>query len=255
MAAILDANLNTGFHMAFLLEILRRAAVDLMRPRVLSIMLLPMLLALMFWGGLFWAFGTVWVAGLEGVFNDSPLPGWLGPTLAGWVVGMGVYTALILMLLPAIYLTALFITSLVFMPILLSVVAHRHHPGLMRHYGGSFLGSLGNGLYALAIYLLVWLATLPFWLLGPFGAGVAILLNAWLNQRLFLYDALAEHASKTELAMLRAQGGWPLYGLAAFLGLLHLVPVINFFAPVYMGLAFTHYALERLASLRQEASA
>ncbi|MDP2833661.1 MAG: EI24 domain-containing protein [Pseudomonadota bacterium] len=240
--------------MAFLFEILRRAAGDLMRPQVLTIMFLPMLLALMLWGGLFWGFGTVWVAGLEGVFNDSPLPGWVGPGIAGWVVGMGVYTVLILLLLPAIYLTALFITSLVFMPILLSVVAHRHYPALGRHYGGSFLGSLGNGLYALVIYLLIWLITLPFWLLGPFGVGIAILLNAWLNQRLFLYDALAEHASKEELATLRAEGGWPLYGLAAFLGLLHLVPVINFFAPIYMGLVFTHYGLGQLARARGEAT-
>ncbi|PIV87702.1 MAG: hypothetical protein COW48_10115 [Hydrogenophilales bacterium CG17_big_fil_post_rev_8_21_14_2_50_63_12] len=241
--------------MASLFAILRRAAADLMQPRVLAIMFLPMLLALILWGGLFWGFGTLWVAGLEGVFNDSPLPGWLGPTLAGWVIGMGVTMVLILLLLPAIYVTALFITSLIFMPILLSVVARRHYPELGRQYGGSFLGSLGNSLFALTIYLLVWLLTLPFWLLGPFGAGVAIILNAWLNQRLFLYDALAEHASKEELARLRAEGGWPLYGLAAFLGLLHLVPIINFFAPVYMGLAFTHYALEQLARSRKEATA
>jgi uncharacterized protein involved in cysteine biosynthesis len=247
-------NLDTGFRMAFLFAILSRAAADLMRPRVLAIMFLPMLLALMLWGALFWVFGTVWLAGLEGVFHDSPLPGWLGPTLAGWVIGMGVTMVLILLLLPAIYVTALFITSLVFMPILLSVVSRHHYPDLGRQYGGSFLGSLGNGLFALSVYLLVWLATLPFWLLGPFGAGIAIILNAWLNQRLFLYDALAEHASREELAALRAEGGWPLYGLAAFLGLLHLVPVVNFFAPVYMGLAFTHYGLEQLARIRKEAT-
>ena len=251
----MPTNLNSGFRMAFLLDALRRAAFDLMRPRVLSIMFLPMLLALLLWGGLFWSFGTVWVTGLEGVFNDSPLPGWLGPTIAGWVVGMGIYTILILLLLPAIYLTALFITSLLFMPILLSVVAHRHYPGLGRQYGGGNLGSVLNGLYALVVYIAVWLITLPFWLLGPFGAGIAILLNAWLNQRLFLYDALAEHASTQELATLRAEGGWPLYGLAAFLGLLHLVPIINFFAPVYMGLAFIHYALGRLERLREETNA
>jgi hypothetical protein len=238
--------------MPFLFDTLRRAAGDLMQPRVLAILFLPMLLALMLWGGLFWGFGTAWIAGLEGVFRDSPLPGWVGPTIAGWVVGMGAYMVMILLLLPAIYVTALFVTSLIFMPILLSVVSARHYPDLARQYGGSFLGSLGNGLAALLIYLFVWLITLPFWLLGPFGVGVAILLNAWLNQRLFLYDALAEHASKQELATLRALGGWPLYGLAAFLGVLHLLPLVNFFAPIYMGLAFTHYGLGRLAELRKE---
>jgi len=238
--------------MPSLLEILRRAAVDLLRPRVLTIMFLPMLLALMLWGGLFWGFGAVWVASLQGAFHDASLPGWLGPSLAGWMIGMGTYLVLTLLLLPAIYLTALVITSLIFMPILVSVVARRHYPGLARQYGGSFLGSVGNGLFALTVYGLVWLLTLPLWLLGPFAAGMAILLNAWLNQRLFLYDALAEHATQQELVAIRADGGWPLYGLAAFLGLLHLVPVINLFAPVYMGLAFTHYGLEQLARLRKE---
>jgi len=236
--------------MAFIFATLHRAALDLMRPRVLSIVLLPMLLALMLWGGLFWLFGAAWVASLHGAIS-GPLA-WLGPMLAGWAVAIGTTMLLGLLLLPAIYVTALFITSLIFMPILLSVVASRHYPGLGRQYGGSFLGSVGNGLGALVIYLFVWLVTLPFWLLGPFGAALAILLNAWLNQRLFLYDALAEHASKEELATLRAAGGWPLYGMAALLGLLHLVPLFNFFAPIYMGLAFTHYGLASLARLRRE---
>lgn len=241
--------------MSFLLQSLHRAALDLMQPRILVILFLPMLLALMLWGGLFWFFGAAWAAGLEGVFQGAPLPDWLGPTLAGWVIGMGVYMVLILLLLPAIYVTALFITALVFMPVILSHVAARHYPDLGRQYGGSFLGSLVNAISALVIYIFIWLITLPFWLLGPFGAGAAILLNAWLNQRLFLYDALAEHASREEFSRLRAEGGWPLYGMAAFLGLLHLLPVFNFLAPVYMGLAFTHYGLSRLASLRQGALA
>lgn len=233
--------------MPFLLSALQRAAADLMRPRVLSILFLPMLLAMLVWGVLFWVFGTAWLTSLNGLLDAPQVPGWL--------LGVGASLLLILLLLPAVYLTALVITSLFFMPILLSVVAHRHYPGLIRHYGGSAWGSVGNGVAALAIYLGVWLITLPFWLIAPFGAGIAILLNAWLNQRLFLYDALAEHASREELATLRAEGGWPLYGLAAFLGLLHLIPVVNFFAPVFMGLTFIHYALGQLAQLREPGGA
>jgi CysZ protein len=102
------------------------------------------------------------------------------------------------------------------------------------------------------LYLLVWLLTLPFWLLAPFGAAIALLLSAWLNQRLFMYDALAEHASTLELKLLRRQNGWPLYAMSALLGLLHFVPLVNFFAPVYMGLAFTHYALGKIELTRSE---
>ncbi len=241
--------------MPFLLEILRRAAADLLQPRVLAIMFLPMLLALMLWGGLLWGFGAAWVASLNGAIQHSPQPGWLGPALAGWLLGMGVYLTLILLLVPAVYLTALLITALIFMPLLVSVAARRHYPGLARHYGGSLLGSLGNSLFALAAYGLAWLFTLPLWLLSPLAAGMAILLNAWLNQRLFLYDALAEHASREELATVRAESGWALYGLSTLLVLLNLLPLVNLFAPVFMGLAFTHYGLEQLTRLRKEYAA
>ena len=237
-----------------IIEILRRAAADLLLPRVLAVMFLPMLGALALWGSLFWWFGATWVAGLEGFVTSTPMPDWVGAVVAGWLLGFATFMLLAVLLLPAIYLTALLITSLIFMPMLVGIVAERHYPDLAKLRGGSFAGSVGNGVYALVVYLLLWLITLPFWLLGPFGAAISVLLNAWLNQRLFVYDALAEHATAAELQQLRRDGGWPLYGLAALLGLLHFVPLINFFAPVYMGLAFTHYGLDRLESTRKETS-
>lgn len=236
--------------MAFLFAILRRAAADLFLPRVMALMFLPMLAALALWGGLFWWFGAAWQAELHAWISGAPLPDWLGPETTGWLLAFAAYALLVLLLLPAVYVTALLITSLVFMPVLVEVVAARHYPALARGRGGSFAGSVANGLFALTVYLAVWLVTLPFWLLGPFGVAISVLLNAWLNQRLFLYDALAEHAGAGELKRLKAEAGWPLYLLAALLGLLHFVPVFNFLAPVYMGLAFIHYGLGRLASLR-----
>jgi len=240
--------------MAFIFQILRRAAADLLLPRVLSVMFLPMLGALAIWGGLAWWFGGVWLAGLDVFVAESLMPAWLSVSTRDWLMGFAGFMLLTLLLLPMIYITALLITSLVFMPMLVSIVAERHFPDLVRHQGGSFAGSVGNGLYALVVYLLLWLITLPFWLLGPFGAAISVLLNAWLNQRMFVYDALSEHATAAELQQLRREGGWPLYLLAALLGLLHFVPLLNFFAPVYMGLAFTHYGLDKLAQSRREPS-
>jgi len=138
---------------------------------------------------------------------------------------------------------------------LVGIVGAAHFPELERLRGGSFAGSVSNGVYAIVVYLLLWLLTLPFWLLGPFGLAISLLLNAWLNQRLFLYDALAEHASAEEMARLRGEAGWPLYALAPLLGLLYFVPFLNILAPVYMGLAFTHYALLILKKSREESRA
>jgi CysZ protein len=238
--------------MSFVIDSLRRAAGDLFRPRVLTVLFLPMLAALLLWGGLAWWFGASWVAGLQDMATQLPYPDWLSHTATAWLTGFAIYVLLALLLVPAIYTTALIITAVIFMPMLVGVVGDTHYPRLQRLQGGSFMGSLLNSVYALLLYLLVWLLTLPFWLLAPFGAAIALLLNAWLNQRLFMYDALAEHASTLELQLLRRQNGWPLYAMAALLGLLHFVPVVNLLAPVYMGLAFTHYALGKLNQYRSE---
>ncbi len=239
--------------MAYIFEILRRAASDLQLPRVLSVMLLPMLAALTVWGGLLWWFGATWVTSLEALVAAIPPPAWLEAALASWLLGFATIMLLGVLLLPAIYITALLITSLAFMPMLVSIVARQHYPNLERKYGGSFSGGAANALYALSIYLLLWLITLPFWLLGPLGAAVSVLLGAWLNKRMFIYDAVSEHASAAELKQLRRDGGWRLFLLSALLGLLHFVPLVNFFAPVYMALAFTHYGLDQLARSRGEA--
>jgi len=228
---------------------LRRAGADLLRPRMLALMALPMVAALLVWGGLAWGFGAGWVAGLTGLWAGVALPDWLGGAQVGLAEALA-YGAVILGVVSAVYVTALLITAVFFMPVLVEWVSREHFPGLARLKGGTFIGGLVNSLVALAVYGVLWLITLPFWLLGPLGVVASLVLNAWLNQRLFLYDALAEHASGPELRLLRQRGDWPLYVLSALLALLHFVPIVNFVAPVFMALALTHFCLARLEELR-----
>jgi hypothetical protein len=230
---------------------LRRAAQDLVTPRMLSLVLWPMGIALLLWGGLAWWFGAAWKAELEALLAATPLQSlaeWAG---ADWLLAYAALFVLVLLWLPAMYATALLITSVALMPFIVAHVAERHYPALERRRGGSLAGSLGNGLVALLVYLPAWLLLLPVWLFAPFGVLVSVLLNAWLNQRLFMYDALSEHAGPDELRGLRHAGGLGLFGMAALLGLLHLVPLLNLLAPVYMGLAFAHYALDAVARSRR----
>ena len=103
----------------------------------------------------------------------------------------------LLALLPATLVTAMIVTELVAMPVIVSVV-QRAYPGLRKAGGSSALGSVANAGLALAVFALLWLVTLPLWLTGV-GAVVLPALNAaYLNQRIFRYDALADHASAAE---------------------------------------------------------
>jgi hypothetical protein len=148
--------------------------------------------------------------------------------------------------------TAMVITELVAMPVIVSVVG-REYPGLARRSGGTVLGSIANAAVAILIFALLWLGTLPLWLTGVGALIVPALNSAYLNQRLFRYDALSEHASRDEYVEVvgRAKGRLFLLGFA--LSLLYYVPLVNLVAPVVSGLAFTHFCLAELASYRRVA--
>jgi uncharacterized membrane protein len=151
---------------------------------------------------------------------------------------------------PLVALTALVITALFAMPALIAVVAERHFPQLGRERGGGFAGSLWNAFVALALFVGLWVVTLPLWLVGV-GVIVPFVAAAYLNQRLFRYDAVAEHASRDEMAQLfqRERANWWLLGLLT--GLLQFVPLLNLLAPVFAALAFVHFGLARIEALRQ----
>lgn len=236
--------------MDLILRILRRAGQDLFTGRMFALMLLPMGLSLLVWGALAWLFGATWKDGLVELLAATPLQSLAAWAGTDWLLPYAALFFLILLWLPLVYVSALLVTSLALMPVIVGQVAGRDYPSLERRHGGSVVGSLGNGVYALTVYLVGWLLSLPLWLFGPLGALASLWLNTWLNQRLFLYDALAEHADAAELRALRREGGWPLYALSGILSLLHLIPFLGLIAPLYMGLAFGHYALERLNSTR-----
>jgi len=128
-------------------------------------------------------------------------------------------------------------------------VAERDYPELARENGGGLIGSLWNAVVAVGLFVGLWLVTLPLWLIG-IGVIVPFVAAAYLNQRLFRYDAIAEHASADEMAMLfrQEQGGW--WGLGLLTGLLQFVPLLNLLGPVFAALAFIHFGLARLARQR-----
>jgi uncharacterized protein involved in cysteine biosynthesis len=142
------------------------------------------------------------------------------------------------------------LAALLVMPLIVGFVAARGYPALQRRQGGSVRGSFINTLVALAVFAALWLLTLPLWFTLVLGPPLALLLSAWLIQRLFRYDALAEHADAAEYRTLvsACRGRFFLLGVAV--ALLYALPVVNLLAPIAGGLMFTHYALARLAELR-----
>lgn len=236
--------------MQTVLDSFTRALSDLRAPRVLAVLLIPPLVALAVWGVLAWAFAEDWARWVADFIAGSSWLTWIGNLgLTGvfvWASGI----AALAVLLPIILITAVVVTDLVAMPIVVPWVAARRFPGLERCEGGTVAGSILNATGAITWFVLLWIVTLPLWFTGIGALVLPALISAFLNQRLFRYDALAEHASADEYRAVLSRAKGRLYLLGLLLAFVYYVPVVNLAAPLLSALAFTHFCLAELAKIR-----
>lgn len=239
--------------MSEITKALLRAFASLLHPRMLLLMLWPVAVALAFWLGLAFAFWSQAAAWLQLQFDQSAAIGWavgvwpltLIATNLAWIL-------LALLFVPLVLVTAVLIIGVFAMPAMVEHVAGRAYPQIERRQGGSFAGSVWNGVAGLAWLALLVALSLPLWFFPPLWPVLPVVLFGYLNQRVFRYDALAEHATTWEMETLFRRDRRELFLLGVALALAGMIPFLGFFAPVYGGLAFIHYCLARLAQLRDE---
>ena len=220
---------------------------NLLHPRMLWLMLWPMLVAAGFWGLVafaLWARAALWLAGQFKQWMDS----------AVFFLQMDFGTAayflanflLVILFVPLVLLTALALLSVFGMPQIVEHVASRSFPALERHATAGIAGSVRNAIAAGLGMAALGLATLPLWLVPPLWPAIPVVILAWVNQRLLRYDALAEHAEPIEMRLVFREQRGALYALGLLLALVAYIPIVGFFAPVLFGLAFAHYLLGAL---------
>jgi CysZ protein len=229
-----------------------RALRDLFHPKVLLLTLLPLSIAFLLWAALlYYCWGAFTLQLGQFLVYINPWPDFFNFNAAA-VANVLVWIVTLFLILPLVYFTAVILTSIFAMPFLLKLVCGREYPGLQEMHGGSNFGSVYNGLAAGVVYLLGWLVILPLWLLPPVGFIASIVLTGYLNKRLFSYDALAGHASREERRALIQQYGQELWLLGVITALAQFIPLANLLAPIYAGLAYIHFSLDRLTALRSQ---
>ena len=219
---------------------LRRSVPVFFSARLFALVLLPLVVAALAWLGVAW---LAW----------DPLVGLLSRSLFGWSESFGPVAASLLaavLLMAAAVVTALIAIAVLAMPVIVEAVAKRDFATLERRRGGTFAGSLLNALGAIAVFAPLWLLTLPLLFFPPVYIAASILLNAWLNRRLLPYDALALHAGPAELPIVIAAARSRLFRLGLVIAPLSLVPIVNLFASLFAGIAFTYLCLDELVALR-----
>ncbi len=224
----------------------RRSLRDLARGEILWQAIWPPLLSLALWisvGLALWPHG---VALMERIVPQLRWSGW------EWVSQWAAAFLLLAAFAVLAYLTAVFLVAVFALPRLVDIVARRDYPELGRHGENVFWGSLGNTLGAGAIFLVGGLALLPLLLIPGALLVLPLLWAAWLNQRTFRFDALAEHATASEMQRLaRDNRGRFLFAGLGSAAVAH-VPLANLLAPAFTALVFVHLGLAALRRQRQQ---
>ncbi|HEX6414150.1 MAG TPA: EI24 domain-containing protein [Burkholderiales bacterium] len=225
--------------------------INAFHPRMLWLMVWPMLVSLVIWGVVAVVAWMRLAMSLAAILKE-----WLEPALGfirldfGDATLIAAHVILFLLFVPLVYVTALFILGVFGMQKMVNYVAERSFAEVERRHGGTVAGSIGNGCAALGGMLGLLVLSLPLWLIPPLWPLIPLAVLTWGNQRLLRYDALAEHADKDEMARIFRERRASLYTLGFLLALLAFVPLVQFLGPVVFGLAFIRYLLGTLIELR-----
>lgn len=253
-----------------------RAMLSQLHPRMLLLTIAPFLLSLIVWGTALW-------------FGLQPAIEWLETWLADYhwfrgtantlgSIGLGALKAVMVpliamwLLLPLMIVTALSFVAVLAMPAVARHVGNKRYPSLTRKGEGGFFGSVWTSLSSLAIFVLLWIVTLPLALIPPLTLVIQPLLWGWLTCRVMAYDALADHATEEERRSILREHRLSLLAIGIITGALGAVPtllwlggVLTFvllpvlaagsiwlyvFVFTLTGLWFTHYCLDALEARR-----
>ncbi len=232
-----------------------RACLSLLHPRMLALLVLPLLVSLL-------------VMALVAIFIWEPMSAWVSVRMldpattvgrayqwaAGWGLG-GIKQVLlafivILFFVPLAFILGLGLIAVLAMPVVLRHLGRGTYRDVMPAGSFSVAASLFNSLVGLLIFLPVYLLSVPLWLLPLVGLLIPWLCWSWLTARIMRFDSLVEHASPAERQHLieRHRGAYFILGM--MLSALNFLPLMVLVTPLLSALAYGHFSMTALRDLR-----
>jgi CysZ protein len=233
---------------------LARTFKSFFTPSIFLTLALPFLIASVLWSLVLFFTWAAW----SGFIIDTEFFRWLVTKISTQMVIDSIhFVVLILATLfvfgPLWYLTYLLILALGLFPILLNQIQKKDYPLLERKKGGSLLGSIKNALVGSFLFVFGLVLSLPLWIFTPVGPFFQILITAYLNKKVFIYDVYQDFASKDERIKIQKEFSNEFWIIALISAFLLWIPFINIFAVGLTALMFIHYSLSRLEKLRASA--
>ncbi|TWI65518.1 etoposide-induced protein 2.4 (EI24) [Pseudoduganella lurida] len=259
-----------------------RAMLSQLHGKILLLSAIPFVLSLVVWGLVLWFAAQPLLDWLQGWFFELELFNYTTPWLEkiGLTVLKSVLPPLLamLLLLPLMILTSLIFINLAAMPVIVNHVGSRHYPHLVKKQGGSMFKGLVKALSLFLLFIVIWFCMLPLYIVPPLAIVASALLWGWLTSRVMSYDALSDHASAEEIALLQHEKRWQLLAIGVMSGAAGSLPSIVWIGGavlavalfpflvaasvwlyvlifIFTGLWFEYYCLEALSQLRARTEA
>lgn len=157
----------------------------------------------------------------------------------------------LLVLLPAMAVTGLALTSVLAMPMITSYVHKIYFPTLEKKRGFGLVASIKNSAFFWLLYMVLLVPSLVTWFIPFLGAAVTVALNSFANRKILYFDAMAEFSSKEEFKEILKMKSKEIWLLSLAIALCMMVPGYFLIAPVHAGVVFTRFTFEELENLRR----
>ena len=231
-----------------------RSLSSQLHPRMMGLLVLPFAATLVFWiAAWIWLWDPLnaWLRSL--MYGRDSLPmisGWLNMVGLQRVGTLASALVALMLLAPLMFVLAMVLVSVAATPVVMRHLSRRHYSDVAVAGGWSMVRGIGVALGALAVFMLGYLVTLPFWLIPFAGFLVPWFWWSWLTARMLRFDSLSEHASAAERDLLIDRHGRSYLALGMMVTLLNYVPPLFLVTPVLSSLAFGHFSLAALRELR-----
>lgn len=236
------------------LNSLRLAFNALFSFRFWLLLLIPPLVAGLLISVLFFIFWSPLNSGMANLLSSfrviEAASAFLGSGDVLVVILSGVF--LFLLFLPILLAGVLVTTSMFVTPLVQREVALKYFPHLAQKHGGSNVGSAWNSVKALLVFVMLFVMTLPLWLVPGLQILIPAFLVVALNKKIFLYDVLQDFASKEERLAIQGRYAGGLWALGAVLVIASYLPLAFVFLPVFSAFAYSFFALNALQALRAQ---
>ncbi len=231
-----------------------RAVVSQLHPKMLALLVVPFLLAIVFWVLTAWLIWTPLTGWLQGWMFDggfmARVDGWAATYglrgLRDWLAAL----VALLVVVPVMFATAVVLIAIFAMPIVVRHLGGGPWRDVERLGSMSVVASVWNAVSASLLFVAAYLVSMPLWLIPPLALVLPWLCWSWLTARVMRFDSLVEHASTAERREAIATRRREYYLLALLVTALNYVPPLFLVTPVLSALAFCHYSLALLRERR-----